>query len=80
MYSMISSRNTFLQHNKRVSYKQSFVFFFLFINNFADGHDETRIEELHKRRNYLAAYCKLVVYNLLPTQSAADIFKHYLRV
>lgn len=45
-----------------------------------DGHDETRIEELHKRRNHLAAYCKLVVYNVLPIKAAADIFKHYLRV
>lgn len=46
----------------------------------AESHDETRIEELHKKRNYLAAYCKLVVYNVIPIKSAADIFKHYLRV
>jgi len=26
----------------------------------------------------LARYCSLVVYNVLPTQTAADIFKHYL--
>ena len=45
-----------------------------------EGHDETRIEELHKKRNFLAAYCKLIVYNIIPTKSAADIFKHYLRV
>lgn len=44
-----------------------------------DAHDETRIEELHKRRNYLASYCKLIVYNILPVKAAADIFKHYLR-
>lgn len=48
--------------------------------NFSESHDETRIEELHKKRNYLAAYCKLVVYNVIPTKAAADIFKHYLRV
>lgn len=48
--------------------------------NIPESHDETRIEELHKKRNYLAAYCKLVVYNVIPTKSAADIFKHYLRV
>lgn len=46
----------------------------------ADAQDETRIEELHKRRNYLAAYCKLIVYNVIPVKAAADIFKHYLRV
>lgn len=45
-----------------------------------DSHDETRIEELHKKRNYLAAYCKLIVYNVIPLKAAADIFKHYLRV
>ncbi|XP_055537217.1 cohesin subunit SA-1 [Wyeomyia smithii] len=44
-----------------------------------EGHDETRIEELHKRRNFLAAYCKLIVYNVLPMKSASEIFKHYLR-
>merc|ERR1719414_2769538 len=40
--------------------------------------DHTKIETLHKRRNFLAAFCKLIVYNVLPTKSAADIFKHYL--
>lgn len=54
--------------------------FFDFIFDFAEAHDETRIEELHKKRNYLAAYCKLVVYNVIPVKAAADIFKHYLRV
>lgn len=45
-----------------------------------DGHEETQIEELHKKRNFLAAYCKLIVYNIIPTKAAANIFKHYLRV
>ena len=40
--------------------------------------DHIKIETLHKRRNFLAAFCKLIVYNVLPTKSAADIFKHYL--
>lgn len=44
-----------------------------------DGHDERRIEELHKKRNFLAGFCKLIVYNIIPTKAAADIFKHYLR-
>lgn len=44
-----------------------------------DGHDERRIEELHKKRNSLAGFCKLIVYNIIPTKAAADIFKHYLR-
>lgn len=45
-----------------------------------EGHDEGRIEELHKRRNFLAAFCKLIVYNIIPTQAAADVFKHYVKV
>lgn len=45
-----------------------------------ETHDETRIEELHKKRNYLAAFCKLIVYNIIPVKAAADVFKHYLRV
>ncbi|CAG0905951.1 unnamed protein product, partial [Darwinula stevensoni] len=36
-------------------------------------------EELHKRRNFLASFCKLVVYNVLSTNVAADIFKHYVK-
>lgn len=60
----------------RLDYKQ-FCDVYL---NFSESHDETRIEELHKKRNYLAAYSKLVVYNVIPTKAAADIFKHYLRV
>merc|ERR550534_428812 len=40
--------------------------------------DHSKIEELHKRRNFLARYTSLVVYNILPTKTAADIFKHYL--
>lgn len=42
--------------------------------------DETRIEELHKKRNFLACYCKLVVYNIIPTMRAASIFKYYVKV
>lgn len=47
---------------------------------FLDGQDERRIEELHKRRNFLASYCKLIVYNVMPTKRAGDVFKHYIKV
>jgi len=43
-----------------------------------DMDDHQKIEELHKRRNFLASYCKLVVYNIIPTIFAADILKHYV--
>lgn len=47
---------------------------------FAEELDEhSKIEELHKRRNFLASYCKLIVYNMIPTKAAADVFKHYVK-
>ena len=50
---------------------------------FVDLDDETqddhvKIEELHKRRNLLTSYCKLIVYNVFPTKAAADVLKHYV--
>ena len=45
-----------------------------------DGDENAKIEELHKRRNLLASFCKLVVYNVLPIRVAADMFKFYMRV
>ncbi|OWR54700.1 cohesin subunit SA-1 [Danaus plexippus] len=57
----------------------AFVQEFVFVQNNYDGQDERRIEELHKRRNFLAAYCKLIVYNVAPLRRAAEVFKHYIR-
>lgn len=61
----------------------------LILNNFVQHYvftikqevvqDETRIEELHKKRNFLASFCKLIVYNIIPTKSAAGMFKHYVK-
>ncbi len=49
--------------------------------SFSDEIDENqKIEELHKRRNFLASFCKLVVYNVISIKSAADMFKYYMRV
>lgn len=39
-----------------------------------------KIEALHKRRNLLAAYCKLIIYNVVEMKTGADIFKQYMRV
>lgn len=41
--------------------------------------EHSKIAELHKRRNFLASYCKLIVYSILPTACAADVFKHYVK-
>ena len=43
-----------------------------------DQDDHSKIKELHKRRNFLASFCKLIIYNVLPTKVGADIFKHYV--
>ncbi|XP_065348255.1 cohesin subunit SA-2-like [Cloeon dipterum] len=56
-----------------------FIQSYVFIDEEIDPDEHTKIEELHKRRNFLASFCKLVVYNVMPTQVAADVFKHYVR-
>ncbi|XP_066593288.1 cohesin subunit SA-1 isoform X2 [Prorops nasuta] len=57
-----------------------FIQQYVFFEEEDDGHDEhSKIEELHKRRNFLASYCKLIVYNMIPTKAAADVFKHYVK-
>lgn len=56
-----------------------FVQNYVFVPEQTAEHDEHRIEELHKRRNFLAAYCKLIVYNIMPTKASADVFKHYVK-
>ena len=59
------------------------------LNDFVQNHvfidddeeeqdDHSKIKELHKRRNFLAAFCKLIIYNVLPTKTGADVFKHYV--
>ncbi|XP_029436046.1 cohesin subunit SA-3 [Rhinatrema bivittatum] len=46
----------------------------------SDEEDEVlKIEALHKRRNLLAGYCKLIIYNVLDLNSATDVFKHYVK-
>ncbi|XP_020296992.1 cohesin subunit SA-2 isoform X1 [Pseudomyrmex gracilis] len=57
-----------------------FIQEYVFFEEEDDEHDEhSKIEELHKRRNFLASYCKLIVYNMIPTKAAADVFKHYVK-
>ncbi|KAG8222244.1 hypothetical protein J437_LFUL001442 [Ladona fulva] len=57
-----------------------FIQSYVFIEDDDEEQDEhTKIEELHKRRNFLASFCKLIVYNVMPTKVAADVFKHYVK-
>ncbi|XP_069468760.1 cohesin subunit SA-2 isoform X1 [Ambystoma mexicanum] len=64
----------------------SFILDHVFIDqdddNSTDGQQDdeaSKIEALHKRRNLLAAFCKLIVYNVVEMNAAADIFKQYMR-
>uniref|UniRef100_A0AAR2JQ12 Cohesin subunit SA n=1 Tax=Pygocentrus nattereri TaxID=42514 RepID=A0AAR2JQ12_PYGNA len=63
----------------------SFILDHVFIDQDEDNNstgldDEAgKIEALHKRRNLLAAYCKLIIYNVVEMNTGADIFKQYMR-
>uniref|UniRef100_A0A8D0AUH7 Cohesin subunit SA n=1 Tax=Sander lucioperca TaxID=283035 RepID=A0A8D0AUH7_SANLU len=48
-------------------------------NSTGQNEEASKIEALHKRRNLLAAYCKLIIYNVVEMNTAADIFKQYMR-
>nr|XP_020465183.1 cohesin subunit SA-2-like [Monopterus albus] len=38
-----------------------------------------RLEDLHRRRNLLAAYCKLIVHGVLEMSMAAEVFMYYMK-
>lgn len=53
----------------------------LILSPASDDLDENvKIEELHKKRNFLASFCKLIVYNIVHIRTAAEMFKHYMKV
>lgn len=57
------------------------LLFFFFCQPDGQQDDEAvKIEALHKRRNLLAAYCKLIIYCVVEMRTGADIFKQYMRV
>ncbi|NXH13332.1 STAG2 protein, partial [Bucco capensis] len=41
--------------------------------------DTCRLDDLHKKRSLLAAYCKLIVYNVVEMTAAAEIYKYYVK-
>ena len=73
-------RTSSLSKNRKVSvgdgcsWSQSRLF------NHLDQDEQAKIETLHKKRNLLAAYCKLIVHNVLPIQAATNILKYYVKV
>ncbi|XP_060682251.1 cohesin subunit SA-2 isoform X1 [Hemiscyllium ocellatum] len=44
-----------------------------------DNDEECKVGRLHKRRNLLAAFCKLIVFSVVEMDIAADIFKQYIK-
>uniref|UniRef100_A0A669B1D4 Cohesin subunit SA n=1 Tax=Oreochromis niloticus TaxID=8128 RepID=A0A669B1D4_ORENI len=38
-----------------------------------------KLEDLHKRRNVLAAYCKLIIHGVLEMSMAAEVFMYYMK-
>uniref|UniRef100_A0A8C7MF00 Cohesin subunit SA n=1 Tax=Oncorhynchus kisutch TaxID=8019 RepID=A0A8C7MF00_ONCKI len=59
----------------------NFILDHVFIDQDDDNNNDeaSKIEALHKRRNLLAAYCKLIIYNVVEMNTGADIFKQYMR-
>jgi len=46
-----------------------------------ERQDEScKLDDLHKKRSLLAAYCKLIVYNVVEMTAAAEIYKYYVKV
>ncbi|XP_062457485.1 cohesin subunit SA-2-like isoform X2 [Rhea pennata] len=41
--------------------------------------ENCKLNDLHKKRSLLAAYCKLIVYNVVEMTAAAEIYKHYMK-
>ncbi|CAN9497599.1 unnamed protein product [Ophioblennius macclurei] len=44
-----------------------------------DDSEVERLEELHRRRNLLAAFCKLIVHGVLEMSFASTVFTHYVK-
>ncbi|XP_065597302.1 cohesin subunit SA-2-like [Cyrtonyx montezumae] len=42
-------------------------------------NESCKLDNLHKKRSLLAAYCKLIVYNVVEMTAAAEIYKHYVK-
>uniref|UniRef100_A0A8D0APE8 Cohesin subunit SA n=1 Tax=Sander lucioperca TaxID=283035 RepID=A0A8D0APE8_SANLU len=59
----------------------NFVLDHVFIDQDDENEEDeaNKIEALHKRRNLLAAFCKLIIYDIVDMPAAADIFKHYMK-
>ncbi|XP_017673874.1 PREDICTED: cohesin subunit SA-2-like isoform X1 [Lepidothrix coronata] len=41
--------------------------------------ESCKLDDLHRKRSLLAAYCKLIVYNVVEMTAAAEIYKYYVK-
>ncbi|NXW51626.1 STAG2 protein, partial [Nyctiprogne leucopyga] len=41
--------------------------------------ESCKLDDLHNKRSLLAAYCKLIVYNVVEMTAAAEIYKYYVK-
>ncbi|NWT56176.1 STAG2 protein, partial [Erythrocercus mccallii] len=44
-----------------------------------EEEETCKLDDLHKKRSLLAAYCKLIVYNVVEMTAAAEIYKYYVK-
>ncbi|KFP86525.1 Cohesin subunit SA-2, partial [Acanthisitta chloris] len=44
-----------------------------------EKNESCKLDDLHKKRRLLAAYCKLIVYNVVEMTAAAEIYKYYVK-
>ncbi|KAK2840061.1 hypothetical protein Q5P01_013801 [Channa striata] len=45
----------------------------------SENSEAERLEDLHRRRNLLAAFCKLIVHGVLEMSMAAEVFMFYMK-
>ncbi|KAK2905835.1 cohesin subunit SA-2 [Channa argus] len=64
----------------------TFVCAHVFVGRDCDGQSRVsetleveRLEDLHARRNLLAAFCKLIVHGVLEMSMAAEVFMYYMK-
>ena len=49
-------------------------------NSLATEEQVARQNDLHKRRKYLTAFCKLFAFRMIELRHGAEVFMHYLKV
>uniref|UniRef100_A0A3Q1CT02 Cohesin subunit SA n=1 Tax=Amphiprion ocellaris TaxID=80972 RepID=A0A3Q1CT02_AMPOC len=60
----------------------TFVCVHVFVASDCDNQSKgeaSRLEDLHRRRNLLAAYCKLIMHGVLEMSMATEVFMYYMK-